>query len=284
MAASGPDQRYGATGVRLLRLSRSSDRHEARDLTVDVAVEGPFEEAADSEFRGLVAAETMRNTVYALAVRHGRGEPEAFALALTHHFTLEHPRLDRVRVEIRERAWSPLEVAGKPFGSAFHGPSAAVRLAAVARTGETTRVEAGLERIRLLKTADSTLRGFARDRYTTLPDQPDRVLDIELAARWRYGWAEVPFRAQWHQVRRVLFDAFAEHTSESAQHTLHVLGRAVLDQCPVVAEIALTLAHAAPAPLDLGALGMEASDEIFAPADTREGVVEAVLRRGELGS
>jgi urate oxidase len=108
------------------------------------------------------------------------------------------------------------------------------------------------------------------------------LIDIELSVRWTYGWTEVPYRSQWHQVRRVLFDAFGEQRGMPARDTVELLGGAVLDQCPAVSEVELELTHGVPVPIDLASIGAPPSDRLFLPADDRPGLVTAVYRRGEL--
>jgi len=51
--------RYGKSEVRVVKVVRGAERHELRDLTVDVSLEG--------DNAGLPATDTMRNTVYAFA-------------------------------------------------------------------------------------------------------------------------------------------------------------------------------------------------------------------------
>ena len=65
--------RYGKSAIRLVKIDRGSDRHTVRDLTVAIALEGDF---ASSYVEGdnslVVATDTMKNTVYALAGEIGR--------------------------------------------------------------------------------------------------------------------------------------------------------------------------------------------------------------------
>ena len=59
---------YGKSRVRLVKVTRRADRHDICDLTVDVALEGDFAAAHTAgDNSGLLATDTMRNTVYALA-------------------------------------------------------------------------------------------------------------------------------------------------------------------------------------------------------------------------
>jgi urate oxidase len=282
MTARPSAEQHGVKGVRVLRSSQHGDRYEIRDLTVDIAIEGGLAGVEDGTTDGILSAQTLSNAVNALAGRHGGGEPEEFALALSHHFSLEHDWIERVRVDVRALDWGRLDIEGRPVGAAFRR-SGDERTAHVTRVGtKSVVVEAGIARVPLLKTAHVAFQGHARDIYST--DDPDSVrpLEITLTAKWRYGWSEVPYRAQWHQVRRVLFDAFAEHASLSAQHTTHVLGRAVLDQCPAVSEVELELVHLRPKPIDLSRFGITESGELFTTPDGPAGTVRLALRRGEL--
>src|SRR5918992_2357131 len=94
---------YGKSEVRLVKVKRDTDRHELRDLTVDVALEGDFEAAhVRGDNTGLLATDTMRNTVYALAKDHLKGSIEEFGLKLVDHLLEAGPSVERARVHIVE--------------------------------------------------------------------------------------------------------------------------------------------------------------------------------------
>src|SRR3712207_8879496 len=62
---------YGKSEVRLVKVKRDAGRHEVWDLDVAVALEGDFEAAhVRGDNSKLLATDTMRNTVYALAKDH----------------------------------------------------------------------------------------------------------------------------------------------------------------------------------------------------------------------
>ena len=83
--------RYGKGEVRLVKVVRTPGRHELRDLTVHVALEGEFEAAHTvGDNTDLLATDTMRNTVYALA-KDDLGPIEAFARRLADHFVEAGP-------------------------------------------------------------------------------------------------------------------------------------------------------------------------------------------------
>ena len=84
---------YGKSGVRLVKVKRGAGRHDLWDLDVAVALEGDFEAAyVEGDNAGLLATDTMRNTVYALARDHLTGSIEEFGLALVDHFLEEWGR------------------------------------------------------------------------------------------------------------------------------------------------------------------------------------------------
>lgn len=283
MSLTLSDDRYGAAGIRVLRVLRRGDRHEVRDLEVDIALEGDFRAThLTGDNRAILPADSMKNAVYALAGRHGGGEVEEFALALTHHFVLEHDPVTAATVTVREHRWARISISGRPHDHAFSRGGDERRVARVRRTGEAVVVEAGIEALPLLKTKQAGFRGFLHDRYTTLPETGDRLLATVLESNWRYGWPEVPFGLHWQQVRQVILGTFAEHDSRSVQHTLYAMAQAALEQCPPIAEIRFRLAHRRHEPADLSAFGIENDNEVFVLAAEGEGVIEAVVKREDI--
>src|SRR4051794_41766591 len=94
----GPNN-YGKSRVRLVRVARRPDRHEISDLTVDVALEGDFAAAhVAGDNSGLLATDTMRNTVYALARGFDVSDLERFGMRLVSHFVEAGAEGTRARV------------------------------------------------------------------------------------------------------------------------------------------------------------------------------------------
>src|SRR5919112_6099431 len=118
------DNRYGKSRVRLVTVRRGGDdrdpeRHDLRDLTVDVALEGDFDAAHVAGDNTLVVAtDTMKNTVYALAKDHLADAPEAFGLVLARHFGA-YPQVGRAIVTLRRHAWSRIGTPAGEAGDAF---------------------------------------------------------------------------------------------------------------------------------------------------------------------
>jgi urate oxidase len=142
-----------------------------------------------------------------------------------------------------------------------------------------TLVGGGIADLMILKSSGSAFSGFPRDEFTTLPETRDRLLATAVTATWRYSTTDMDFRSTWHAVRQTLLDRFAEHQSESVQHTLHAMGQAVLDTIEDVTAIRLTMPNKHHLPVDLRPFGLENRNEIFVPTDEPHGLIEATLVR-----
>jgi urate oxidase len=83
----------------------------------------------------------------------------------------------------------------------------------------------------------------------------------------------------WHGVRQLLLETFADHKSESLQHTLYAMGEAVLTNFENVREIHLSLPNKHFNLVNLDPLGMDNPAEVFLPTDEPHGSIEATLRK-----
>ena len=181
------ENRYGKSRIRLVTVRRGADHHDLRDLTVDVALEGDFAAAhVAGDNAGVIATDTMKNTVYAFAADQPTGSPETFGLALARHFGAA-PQVSLARVGIREQGWARIEAPGGPAPDAFLRAGPAVRTAEVTVAGDAAEVIAGIEDLTVLKTTKSGFVGFERDRYTTLAETDDRIMATKVTATWGYG-------------------------------------------------------------------------------------------------
>ena len=60
--------RYGKSRVRLVQVKRRPDRHDFREWTVQVLLEGDFGSCfVDGDNSRILPTDTMKNTVYSLA-------------------------------------------------------------------------------------------------------------------------------------------------------------------------------------------------------------------------
>jgi urate oxidase len=293
-------QSYGKSQVRLTKVTRHPDRHELAELTVDIVLEGAFEASyLAGDNRLVVATDTMKNTVYALAASHPLDAIEAFAATLAAHFVARNPHVTAATVRTVEESWDRLSGRdGQPHPHAFAAGAAGQRTCQVRHAREGTTIEAGLTGLRVVKTTGSSFRDFQRDEFTTLPDVDDRLFGTAVEARWRYasaavtggrpatggegaGWQAAEFNAAHAAVRRSLLDVFAHHDSLAVQQTLHDMAAAALAACSAIEEIELEMPNQHRIPMDLTPFGLANRNEIFVTTSEPYGLIRATLRRGE---
>jgi urate oxidase len=271
---------YGKSGIRLVKIHRRGENHDVTDLTVAVRFEGEFAAAhEEGDNAAVLPTDTMKNTVYALASSHPLHDIESFGLDVAHHFLSKNPGVSRVAVTLVEHPWERLTVAERPHPSAFRRSGEETRFACVTRTHAGATVEAGLDGLVILKSSQSAFAGFRRDEFTTLKETRDRIFATSVAARWRYSGTDLPFKVVARTVRQTLIETFAEHRSESVQHTLHAMGEAVLERHAEVDEIRLSLPNRHHILADLSPFGLENRNEIFVPTDAPYGLIEATVKR-----
>jgi urate oxidase len=275
---------YGKSRVRLVQILRRPDRHDLRDLTVAVRFDGDYEESyTDGDNSAVLPTDTMKNTVYALAAQEPVSDPESFGVRLAQHFLGRNERLARVRLDFTEHAWDRITAGTRQHGSAFVRNGAGARTAIVEATRQGTTIAAGVSDLVIMKSAQSAFAGFPRDEYTTLPETRDRLLATALTASWQYTRTDVEFTAIWTAVRGTLLEVFADHQSESVQHTLYAMGQAVLEAILQVSAIRLTMPNKHHLPIDLSGFGLENRNEIFVATEEPHGVIEATVARSPNG-
>ena len=274
------ENNYGKSRIRLLRVERPEGRHNIKELTLEIRFEGDFETAhTKGDNRKILPTDTMKNTVYALARQHPIETVEEFGLHLVEHFLTYNPQVSRVRIEAAESLWMRLPHGGKPHATAFTRAGEEERTALLNGTREGTEIRAGVANLVVLKTTNSAFENFLRDPYTTLKADRNRILATAIRANWLYPGEDVEFGPVWHGVRQVLLETFAEHKSESLQHTLYAMGEAVLNNFDNVREIHLSLPNKHFNLVDLAPLGMDNPGAVFLPTDEPHGLIEATLRK-----
>jgi urate oxidase len=276
VAARLGDNRYGKSEVRLVKLERAAERHALRDLTVDVMLEGDFEAVhMQGENAGLVATDTMRNVVYALAAERRLDSLPSFAAALVEHFR-GSARVTGALVRVREHPWQRL--GDHPH--AWQRGAGGTRIEEVRADPGGMGHSAGIEDLLLLRSSGSAFEGFERDRFTTLPETGDRILATVVSARWDYVDGAGDLEAAWARVRDTLLDAFTDHHSPSVQFTLYRMGEAVVERHPEIERIHLSLPNRHHLPFDVARFGTEDRGEVFHATTEPFGLIEATVERG----
>ena len=279
MAVRLGENNYGKQRVRILQVTRHSDRHEIRESTLGIRLEGDFETAhTKGDNSKILPTDTMKNTVYALAKQQRIDSPEAFGLRLADHFLSTQAQVNRACIEIQDILWSRFVVNGQAHPHTFTRSGEEKRIAQVVACRSGRILYAGIEGLVVLKTTDSAFEGFVRDKFTTLKEDHNRILATVVRASWLYRTEKAEFDETWKGVRQALLEAFAAHNSKSLQQTLYAMGKVVLESFQSIQEIRLSLPNKHYNLLDLAAFGMENAKEIFVPTDEPHGLIEATLR------
>lgn len=150
-------------------------------------------------------------------------------------------------------------------------------------------IQSGIDKLRVLKTTKSSFMNFFKDDYTTLPEVPDRLVATVVKATWNYS-SEAPkvcFKTQAEEIKRILIDTFAGPAdtgveAPAVQKTLYEMGEAVLNQCPAVMDITITMPNVHNLPVDLTRFGLKnihPHGEVFCPVDEPHGIIQATMVR-----
>lgn len=285
------DNRWGKAEVRLVRLTRDpadpAVRH-VQDLTVTSQLYG---DTHDVHLHGdnsvVLATDTQKNVVYALAKQAPVGEPEQFGLRLGAHFLRAQDTVTRAQLRIEQLPWTRLEVGGAPAPHSFVRSSAERRLATVTMEAGAAWVTAGLTDLVVLNATGSEFGGFPRDGYTTLPETKDRILATSVTARWRYAGTDpaaltgLDYAAVHADARTRLLETFAGLHSRSLQNTLYRMGEAVLEAHPDIAEIRLSMPNRHHYLVDLSPFGLDNDNEVFLAGDRPYGLIEGAVTRDD---
>jgi urate oxidase len=274
--------RYGKSRVRMVRVNRQSAVHEFQEWTVEVLLQGDFQECfAEGDNRQILPTDTMKNTVYALARKSSAACIEEFATELLEFFLSRNPRVTAAEVGIHQKAWQHVSSGGKPHATTFVQCGSELQTAHVSRNRESgIRIESGIADLVLMKTADSAFEGFLRDDLTTLAETSDRLLGTSLRADWLYAAADPSFIRVRDAIREALLAAFADHKSKSVQHTLYAMAERALAAAPQISEISLAMPNKHCLLVDLSRFGLDNPNHIFVPTDEPHGHIEARICRG----
>ncbi len=233
---------------------------------------------------GLLATDTMKNTVYAVARTSTAATMEDFALELARFLAERNPQVENIRITAEEKMWVRITADGRKHGSAFlqRGPDLATTTISLDRE-QAPAMTCGVQGLVILKTSHSAFAGFRRDELTTLPDTHDRLLGTEATIDWLYSSPPADLRAIRSRIMDTLLTAFANHDSLSVQQTLYAMAEAALAAEPLVAELSLTMPNRHNLPVDFARFAPPFNypndNTIFVPTDEPSGHIHARVTR-----
>jgi urate oxidase len=272
---------YGKAEVRLVRIDRSTPVHQIKDINVTSQLIGDF---AATHYTGdnsaVIATDTQKNAVYALARLGGIGPIEEFALRMARYFVDKYPQVTSSRQEVEEYAWTRVAASDTgPHDHTFTRGSPEIRTTVVAKQGADEAVISGLRELTVLKSTGSEFHGFPQVEFTSLVETTDRILATAVSARWRYVGVEHDWDKIFTGARQLMLDRFASTHSLSLQQTLYAMGEGVLAAYPEIAEIRFSMPNKHHFLVDLSKWGLDNPNEIWYAADRPYGLIEASIVR-----
>lgn len=277
--------RYGKSRVRLMRVTKHEDRHDLDEWTVQVLLSGDFEAAhTRGDNSKILPTDTLKNTVYSLARDSKAESMEVYAKELVDFLLSRNPQIESAEVAVESTLWKRLLVEGKPYPTGFMRGSDERQTTTVSRAQRGTfAIASGLNRLTVMKTAQSGFVGYIKDSLTTLPETMNRLFATALKAEWLYtdqAIAEgIDFNKVRTHLREALISAFAKHDSLSVQQTLYAMAEAALAHTDIIDEVTMLMPNKHNLLVDLGHFGQTNPNHIFVPTDEPHGTIEATVRR-----
>lgn len=270
---------YGKSGNHLFKVVRTTDRHEVRDYRVDIALTGDYHAAhVEGDNTDVLATDTMRNTVYAVAAQHDFDCPEQLGGHLVEHL-LARPRVDGATVRLVEQRWDRIVARGRPHDHAFtRAPGGRHTATVEGLRGRARSITSGIEDLQVLKTTESGWSGFAEGGYRTLRDTDDRILATSVTATWTYT-GDADHAMIWDGVHDQIATTFTDHYSPSVQHTIYRMGTAVLERFAEIDRISFELPNRHHISYDLSPFGIRGDKEIFWVTVEPYGLITATVER-----
>ncbi|HSJ03112.1 MAG TPA: urate oxidase [Verrucomicrobium sp.] len=273
---------YGKVRVRLCKVLRDGPVHSVKELTLRVALEGDFAasyQLADNTL--VVPTDTMKNTLNVLAYHHLGQDSERFALTVADHFLNRYAQVSQVSLELEERIWDRLEVAGEAHPHSFSQNSQVRPFSKLIQTRESSRLESGVSDFTLMKTTGSGFSGFSVCENTSLEPTDDRLLATTLRASWLWDSASLPtsFAEAREAILQAMVTPFARNYSASVQATLWEMARAAFDACPGIQQVTLALPNLHYFHHNLRPFGIEENTVLLLPTDEPHGHIEATIAR-----
>jgi urate oxidase len=277
--------RYGKSRVRVMRVTKHEDHHDLDEWTVQVLLTGDFETVHTvGDNSKVLPTDTMKNTVYSVARDSKAESMEEYAKELIDFLLSRNPQVELVEVVVESTLWKRIPVDGKPYPTAFMRDSEERQTTTVSRAqGKTFAIASGLDRLTVMKTAQSGFVGYIKDSLTTLPETTDRLFATAVKAEWPYTdeaiAAGIDFNKVRTHLRDIMISTFAKHDSLSVQQTLYAMAEAALAHTGIIDEVYMLMPNKHNLLVDLSRFGQTNPNHIFVPTDDPHGTIEATVRR-----
>lgn len=270
--------RYGKAKIRVMKILREGSRHTVLEVCAQVLLEGDF---ASSFISGdnskVVATDTIKNTVHALAKDHFVEEVERFAIALARHFTTQYGQVKKATVELEQRKWDRMKGHDHAFSAAgaMLPWTRAVHLQGQKNAGVTS----GFKNWLILKSTQSGFSGYPKCKFTTLPETEDRIMATSVTGEWVWSAEPKNYNQANEKILEALSEPFLNQFSPSVQTTMYQMGENALKRCAEISQISLAMPNQHCLLFDLERFGMSNPNIVFTSTSEPHGQIEAVLRR-----
>jgi urate oxidase len=272
--------RYGKGRVRVMRLHREGERHEVRELALQVIVEGDFARAyTDADNATSVATDTIKNLVNVVALENLTLDDEPFCAAVADKLLSCYPQIEQVSVTGHQTKWTRLAFGGVPHPHGFVLDANGKPFCEVSATRSGTTFASGIDGYTFMKATQSGWENYVRDRYTTLLETSDRICATSMDARWEWNRAPANFTTSNEAILAAMLEVFATTYSASVQDSLYRMGEAALAIAPDVAKVSLACPNKHYVPVNLTPFGLDNANQVFLPTDEPHGQIECTVGR-----
>ena len=129
----------------MVYVDRSTPVHQITDVNVTSQLVGDF---LDTHLTGandaVIATDTQKNTVYAMARTGGITSPEEFALRLARNYVEKYDQVTGARMAVEQYSWDRISTTAGPHDHAFSKGTAETRTTVVRKDGDEETVISGL--------------------------------------------------------------------------------------------------------------------------------------------
>jgi len=271
---------YGKGRVRVMRVKRDAPRHEVRELSLLVLLEGDFAVCyTNADNTTVIATDSIKNIVNINARHHPELDTEAFLPVLATYFLSHYAQVAAVSITAHETKWQRLTINGAPHDHAFALDANGRNTVRLHATREGQTLHSGVEDFTFLKSTESGWANFVIDDATTLPETHDRIFSTAMNASWLWSGTPESFPETNGRVLEAMLNVFATTYSPSVQNTLYLMGVAALEAVTEIAEISLACPNKHYIPINLAPFRLDNPNAVFLPTDEPHGQIECTVAR-----
>jgi len=241
LVSGAKDHYYGKADVVVYRLIRDGNVPAGQNPVFGASVKmltwgGAFWPTyLRGDNTGLIATDSMKNFIHRETFAFTEFGLENFCRFIGRRFLDAYEQVEGLQMTATQLPYTGLE-----GGVAFipTGPDQAFARIEMTRDGVVHAVS-GIRGFKLLRLRGSAFQGFVRDRHTTLPDRPSRVLHMWLDLEWSYANLDAAFSdgVITSRVRSIVMDVFTSFESGSIQQIIHQMGTKIFADLPDISEL-----------------------------------------------